>query len=77
MTKDWNTGTPGAPITIAEPQTKEEGVEQLVTKSAPGLYYGKVRELRDPAVYVENKKWYILYSISGESDISIGELKIK
>ncbi|MDB5257737.1 MAG: hypothetical protein JWM14_2432 [Chitinophagaceae bacterium] len=77
LTNDWNNWKPTAPVTIAEPQTKDEGVDQPLTKSSPGLYYGKVRELRDPAVFVENDKWYVLYSISGESGISIGELKIK
>jgi len=77
LTNNWKDWTPTAPITIAEPQTKEEGADQPLTKSSPGLYYGKTRELRDPAVYVENHRWYILYSISGESGISIGELKFK
>ncbi|MDB5273018.1 MAG: hypothetical protein JWO58_1385 [Chitinophagaceae bacterium] len=74
---DWKTWTPTEPVTVVEPQTVFEGADQPITKSAPGLYYGKVRELRDPAVFRENNKWYLLYTISAESGIAIGELKMK
>lgn len=70
---DWK-ATP--PIEVAAPATDYEGVDLPVTESNAGLFYGKVRQLRDPYVYVENGKWYLLYSTAGESAIAIGELQI-
>ncbi len=75
LTDDWNAWTPTVPVTVAEPQEEFEGVNLPVEKSKGGLYYGKVRQLRDPHIYEENDKWYLLYSAAGENSIGIGELK--
>lgn len=77
LNDDWNTWTPTQPVTVAEPQEDYEGANLPVGKSKGGLYYGKVRQLRDPHVYEEDNKWYLLYSAAGENSIGIGELKIK
>jgi len=36
---------------------------------------GPVRQLRDPGIYRENGKTYLLYSVAGENGIAIAELK--
>jgi len=36
---------------------------------------GLVRQLRDPAIYQEGERTYLLYAVAGESGIAIGELK--
>lgn len=77
LNNDWNSWAATEPVTITEPQEKYEGADLPLTKSEVGLYYGKVRELRDPAIFIENNRWYLLYTISGESGIAIGELNIK
>lgn len=77
LNDDWNTWTPTQPVTVAEPQEEYEGVNLPVEKSKGGLYYGKVRQLRDPYLYEEDDKWYLLYSTAGENGIGIGELKIR
>jgi hypothetical protein len=69
--KEWKASTP---ITIAEPATNDEGFHLPLTRSASGAYHGLVRQLRDPAFYEEDGKWYLLYSIGGEHGISIAEL---
>ena len=74
LTGDWNDWTASAPVTIAEPVTSYEGADLPVEPSKMGLYYGKVRQLRDPFVFEEGDKWYLLYSVAGESAIGIGEL---
>ncbi|MFT4153522.1 hypothetical protein [Parafilimonas sp.] len=73
---DWLNWKASAPIEIAAPATAYEGADLPITKSKAGLYYGKVRQLRDPYVYAENNKWYLLYSAAGENAIAIGELKV-
>jgi hypothetical protein len=34
-----------------------------------------VRQLRDPAIFREDGKTYLLYSIAGESGIAVAELR--
>lgn len=35
---------------------------------------GRVRQLRDPGIFFENGKTYLLHSIAGESALAISEL---
>ena len=76
LNDDWLSWKASAPIEVAAPVTEYEGVNLPINKSESGLYYGAVRQLRDPYVYVENKKWYLLYAAAGENSIAIGELNI-
>ncbi|MDX2305669.1 MAG: hypothetical protein NW226_22875 [Microscillaceae bacterium] len=74
-TPNWNEWTPTEPALIAEPTTEYEGANLPLTVSRAGSYHGLIRELRDPAFYEENEKWYLLYSVGGEYGIGIAELK--
>ena len=77
LTDDWNRWVPTKPIDIVAPEKEYEGADLPLTASKGGLFYGKTRELRDPAIFVEGLKWYLLYSVAGENGIAIGELNIK
>lgn len=77
LTPDWNDWTPTSPVTVAEPETEYEGASLPLVASKAGLYYGLTRELRDPYVFEENGKWYLLYTVAGENAIGIGELTFK
>jgi hypothetical protein len=72
LTGDWMGWKADAPQTLLEPQTSYEGVEFAPRPSTrgPGT---NVRELRDPALYYEDK-WYLFYSVAGETGIAIAEL---
>lgn len=39
-----------------------------------GLATRPVRQLRDPAIYTEGNRHYLLYSVAGESGIAIASL---
>lgn len=54
-----------------------EGADLPLTVSTEGAATQRFRELRDPAVFEENGKIYLLYTVAAESGIAIGELKIK
>ena len=41
-----------------------------------GAAEGAVNQLRDPAIYEEDGRIYLLYAIAGESGIAIAELSI-
>lgn len=71
---DWNTWTPSEPQTILEPMFDYEGINEPLKKSFVGISTEPVRELRDPAIFEEKGKTYLLYSVSGELGIAIAEI---
>ncbi len=75
LKQDWKSWTPSPPIAILEPEEDYEGISFAIEPSQKGAAKGKVRQLRDPAIYQEHNRHYILYSIAGESGIAIAELK--
>jgi len=75
LTGDWNHWVASAPTTLLVPAEKYEGVDQPIIKSVSGASKKPVRQLRDPAIYQEGDKSYILYSVAGELGIAIAELK--
>ena len=36
--------------------------------------YGQVNQLRDPAIFEDNGRVYLLYAVAGESGIAIAEV---
>lgn len=77
LKEDWTQWIPSAPVTVADPKEPYEGSDLPVEASRAGLYYGRVRQLRDPYLFEENKNWYLLYSTAGENGIGIGSLSVK
>jgi hypothetical protein len=63
---------------IIEPKTQYEGANLPIRKSMPGSstlrYGGMVNELRDPYVYIEKNKIFMLYSLAGEFGIGLTQL---
>ncbi|MDR1673020.1 MAG: hypothetical protein LBS09_06130 [Bacteroidales bacterium] len=74
LTGNWKEWTASAPVTLAYPTTEYEGAMLPAITSTSGAFHGLVRQLRDPAFYEENGKWYLLYSVGGENGIGIAEL---
>jgi hypothetical protein len=74
LTDPWTDWVATPPVEVVRPEKEYEGADLPLTTSRVGLYWGKVHELRDPAVYVEGDQWYLLYSVAGESGIAIGKL---
>lgn len=60
---------------LMRPKYTWEGVDLPIMTSSPGVSYGPVHELRDPAYYYEDGKHYLFYSIAGEEGIGVAELK--
>jgi len=66
---------------IARPNFKFEGAGSNLIPSNFGsatLRYGNLElsELRDPCIYEENDKIYLLYTFSGEAGIAIGRINV-
>ncbi len=71
LTPDWNEWTPSEPVTVLKPEKDFEGVDEPIEPSAGGLSRGPVHQLRDPAIYREDDRIYLLYSVAGEYGIAI------
>ena len=65
------------PVEVVRPETEYEGASLDLEKSEAGAVYGRVNQLRDPALYREGEDLYLLYSCAGESGICIGRLNTK
>ena len=74
LSDDWMNWTASDPIDVLSPELPWEGSEMPQEPSKRGLIDGQVNQLRDPAIYQEYGRKYLLYSIAGESGIAIAEL---
>lgn len=73
----WETWKESAPVEILRPEEDWEGANLPLAKSVRSFAPGRVNQLRDPAIYEENGRIYLLYAVAGESGIAIAELKTK
>jgi hypothetical protein len=71
----WQTWKESAPIEILRPEKDWEGANLRLAKSARSFAPGPVNQLRDPAIYEEDGRIYLLYAVQGESGIALAELK--
>ena len=71
---DWMTWTASAPVSLLKPEMVYEGVELPLEPSKRGWIPERVRQLRDPAIFREDGRIYLLYSVAGEHGIAIAEL---
>ena len=52
-----------------------EGANLPMAASRGGYIDERVHQLRDPAIYQEDGKIYLLYSVAGESGIAVAEIE--
>jgi hypothetical protein len=74
LTSDWMTWRGSEPKTVLTPTMPYEGANRPIETSRPDEAED-VHQVRDPAIYREGKRTYLLYSIAGESGIAIAELR--
>ncbi len=75
MSVDWNNWKETEPVEVLRPEKTWEGVDMPLEASRRGYIDVRVNQLRDPAIYEEDGKTYLLYSVAGESGIAIAELR--
>ncbi len=74
LSKEWSEWKESLPIEILTPEKDWEGGNLSVEPSFRGPINESVCQLRDPAIYEEKDKIFLLYAIAGESGIAIAEL---
>jgi len=75
LTKDWKAWAPSPGEIVLEPERDYEGAKEPLVSSKNGAIAGPVRQLRDPAVFHEDGRRYLLYAVAGEQGIAIAELR--
>jgi len=73
--QDWHHWRLAESFEVHRPARAWEGAELPNKPSRLGSCMQRVNQLRDPAIFEENGRIYLLYSIAGEQGIGIGELK--
>jgi hypothetical protein len=66
--------TPAAPESLLRPEQPWEGADLAVVPSVRGQATERVRQLRDPAIFEEAGRVWLLYTVAGESGIAIAEV---
>ena len=76
LTGDWQNWKDSPPVEILRPERSWEGVDAPLVPSVRSTAYGEVNQLRDPAIFEEDGRIYLLYAVAGESGIAIAEVVI-
>ena len=71
---DWSNWQAGEPRSVLEPEEEWEGAALPLRASRRDSIYRRVRQLHDPAVFEQDGRTYLLYSVAGEAGIPIAEL---
>ncbi len=71
---DWHAWVAGPPATVLEPELAYEGVDRPLMPSERGAVHEPVRQLRDPCIFEEGGRTWLLYAVAGEQGIAIAEL---
>jgi hypothetical protein len=71
---DWQTWTASTSIEVLAPREPYECVKLPPTPSQPGESEGPERALRDPALFEEDGKVFLFYSVCGEQGIGGAEI---
>jgi hypothetical protein len=74
LSGDWLSWREGEAVEILRPERDWEGADAPLVPSIRSTAYGHVNQLRDPAIFEEEGRIYLLYAVAGESGIAIAEL---
>jgi hypothetical protein len=74
METDWTKWTATRPELVLKPEMDYEGMQVPLAESSGGRSKTRENALRDPCIFKEDGKTYLLYSVSGEYGIGIAEL---
>jgi len=77
LSGDWQTWKASPPVDVLGPDAVYECPELPSVPSAAGEIEGRARQIRDPAVFEENGKAWLFYTVCGEQGIAAAELTIR
>jgi hypothetical protein len=74
LTRDWRTWTATPAMEVLRPEHSWEGAAAPLVPSKRSTAYGLVNQLRDPAIFEDDGRTYLLYAVGGESGIALAEV---
>ncbi len=74
LKKDWSEWVAEPGVKVLGPEKDYEGIDAPPVASVAGIARTAVRQLRDPAVFVESGESFLLYSVAGEQGIAIAKI---
>ncbi|MEP6563804.1 MAG: sulfotransferase [Mesorhizobium sp.] len=74
LARDWQRWKVRGKTELLRPQTDFEGVDRPIRRSRMGPAKGRENALRDPAIFEENGRTWLLYAVAGESGIALAEI---
>lgn len=74
LTDDWMNWQESEALVVLKPEYPWEGANAPIEPSVRSTAYGRVNQLRDPALFSENGAVYLLYSVAGESGIAVARV---
>ena len=77
VSADWHAWQATEAVEVLRPERPWEGADAPLAPSVRSVAYGHVNQLRDPAIFVEGDRTYLLYAVAGESGIAIAEVEIR
>jgi len=73
---DWHDWTESPPVEILRPERPWEGADAPLEPSVRSTAHGHMNQLRDPAIFEEDGRIYLLYSGAGERGIGLAEVHL-
>ncbi|MEI7713968.1 MAG: hypothetical protein WCI94_21215 [Rhodospirillales bacterium] len=77
LSGDWRAWRDGPATAILRPEHPWEGADAPNEPSIRSTAYGRVNQLRDPAILEDDGCVYLLYAVGGESGIAIAALDMQ
>lgn len=74
---DWKAWSVTPAVEVLRPEREWEGATAPALPSKRSTAYGRVNQLRDPAVFEEGGRTFLLYAVAGESGIALAEVKFE
>ncbi len=73
----WEEWTESPPVEVLRPERPWEGADAPLEPSIRSVAYGHLNQLRDPAIFEEEGRTFLLYAIAGESGLAIAEVHLE
>lgn len=74
LSQHWTEWKETGAVEVLRPERSWEGAGLPAEPSIRSVAYSPVNQLRDPAIFEEDGRVYLLYAVAGESGIGIAEL---
>jgi len=77
LSEDWADWTASEAQSVLRPEMDWEGADQPEVRSVRDAINVRVNQLRDPAIFEDEGRTYLLYAVAGEAGIAIAEVHLR